>query len=241
MLPFFRNACAQRPRGFTLVEISIVLVVVGLILGGVMVGQSMIRSSQVGKLNAEVEAYRAAVASFQDKYATLPGDLTNASRYWTGASSGDGDGRLDNFAENFNFWRHLALSGQIKGSFTGVTGPGSAYDAVIHANVPESALGDAGYMPLNSYNTGVNYFYADGDIGLLLGRDVGGSYTFAPALTVGEAYAMDQKFDDGLAVSGIIKAANQAFAPNCTTTNLPATAVYSTAYTDIACTLFFLL
>jgi prepilin-type N-terminal cleavage/methylation domain-containing protein len=227
--------------GFTLVELSIVLVIIGLILGGVMVGRSMIRSMQVNRIGADVEAYRAAVATFQDKYGTLPGDLSNATTFWTGAVNGNGDGRIPCCAEDFAFWRHLQLAGLIKGTFTGVTGPGSTYDSVIGTNIPQSSITSAGYMAMTTYNSSIFYFYADGDMGLLLGGDGPATYSHSPTLTVEEASLLDQKMDDGLAVSGLIKATNHAFAPNCATTNSAATAVYNMAYTGVACSLFFIL
>lgn len=109
-------------QGFTLVELSIVLVIVGLLLGGILVGQDMIRSSQVRSVIADVEAYKSAAYMFQDKYGCIPGDCRNAEMYWTEATNGDGDGQLDTWPERFGAWQQLALSGMIKGAYSGVTG-----------------------------------------------------------------------------------------------------------------------
>ena len=73
--------------GFTLVELSIVLVIVGLLVGGVLAGQSLLRSSQLNAVIREHQKYRTALAAFNDKYAALPGDMTNAVLYW-GAQAG---------------------------------------------------------------------------------------------------------------------------------------------------------
>jgi prepilin-type N-terminal cleavage/methylation domain-containing protein len=77
-------------RGFSLVELSIVLVILGLLVGGVLSGQSLIRASELRKVTTEYTSIVAAVGSFREKYLYLPGDFPNASQFWGAAAAGAG-------------------------------------------------------------------------------------------------------------------------------------------------------
>lgn len=122
-------------HGFTLVEMSIVLVVIALLVGGVMVGQSMIRTAAVQAIPAEKEAYATAIRTFKDRYQFYPGDFPKAIETWgalaadcessatagtplsTATCNGNGDGLIggmdsrsatnDGFHEMFRAWQHL--------------------------------------------------------------------------------------------------------------------------------------
>lgn len=78
----------NRQRGFTLVELSIVLVILGLLVGGVLSGQSLIRAAELRSVTSQMDGYRVALNSFRDKYFALPGDMNNATRFW-GSAGGD--------------------------------------------------------------------------------------------------------------------------------------------------------
>ena len=94
-------------KGFTLVELSIVLVIIGLLIGGLLVGQSMIRTAKMGAFIRQIGQFDIAVSNFRTKYGYLPGD----SPYHTAA--GDGDGfvyysRFRNFRKLMRSFAHLA-------------------------------------------------------------------------------------------------------------------------------------
>jgi len=72
----------KRVEGFTLIELSIVLVVIGLLIGGVLAGQALIRQSQVNSAMMDAQRYISAAGNFQQKYGSLPGDMANATDYW---------------------------------------------------------------------------------------------------------------------------------------------------------------
>ncbi|MFM9889690.1 MAG: type II secretion system protein [Rickettsiales bacterium] len=78
---------AAMKRGFSLVELSIVLVILGLLTGGILAGQSLIRAAEMRSVNTEYSKYTTAIYSFRDKYFQLPGDMNNATRFW-GAQTG---------------------------------------------------------------------------------------------------------------------------------------------------------
>jgi prepilin-type N-terminal cleavage/methylation domain-containing protein len=83
-----------KQAGFTLVEIAIVLVIIGLLLGGILKGQEMITQAKIKNVVNDFNGITAAVNSYQDRYKALPGDDLNAAGRWTGALSGDGNGQF---------------------------------------------------------------------------------------------------------------------------------------------------
>ncbi|MBF2735879.1 MAG: prepilin-type N-terminal cleavage/methylation domain-containing protein [Betaproteobacteria bacterium AqS2] len=100
-------------RGFTLVEIAIVLAVAGLLLGGVLKGQELINSAKVRAIADRQGELQKSALLFIDRYGALPGDLENASLYIDNARDGSGDGFI---AENESplAFQHLTASGFLK-------------------------------------------------------------------------------------------------------------------------------
>ena len=113
-------------RGFTLVEISIVIVLIGLILAGVTAGNSLVRSARIRAALQESDSYITAVQTFYLQYNALPGDMGNASSYWPTAANGNGDKligkELISEPESYAAFKQLALNGLIPGSYTGSGG-----------------------------------------------------------------------------------------------------------------------
>ncbi|MPQ57528.1 prepilin-type N-terminal cleavage/methylation domain-containing protein [Duganella sp. FT27W] len=108
-----------RQAGFTLVEIAIVLVIIGLLLGGVLKGQSLIDSARVKNIIQQSTSLTSAVNAYQDKFRALPGDDVQGTTHAPGATgNGNGDGQI---AEYLLAPQHLALAGFITGSFNGTT------------------------------------------------------------------------------------------------------------------------
>jgi prepilin-type N-terminal cleavage/methylation domain-containing protein len=111
----------KKQSGFTLIEIAIVLVIIGLLLGGVLKGQELITSARVRNLISIQDGYKAAFYGFQDRYRALPGDYNQASKVIAGVASGvdgNGNGFIDiSNKENLYAWDHLSHSGFITGNY----------------------------------------------------------------------------------------------------------------------------
>lgn len=160
----------ERKRGFTLIELSIVLVIIALLVGGIMVGRSLIRSSELQGVMQEYAKYTQAVRMFRDKYMQLPGDFTGATALW-GASSGscpqdanigtetcngDGDGRIGVWAtqnswyEPYRAWQHMGNAQMIDGGFSGIMSGGTWYRYTMGTDIPRSKLAGAGWKFLTA-------------------------------------------------------------------------------------------
>ena len=136
----------QQQKGFTLVEIAIVLVIIGLLLGGILKGQELINSARVRNLADSTSGIQAAYFGFIDRYRRVPGDWgQSAAAAAIGgvvASGGNDNGRLDGttlpFQEPNALWEHLSKAGFINGSYTGITAE------------PSTANGGGPFNPFNS-------------------------------------------------------------------------------------------
>ena len=133
-------------RGFSLVELSIVLVILGLLVGGVLSGQSLIHAAQLRAVTTEMNNYVSAYNTFRDKYMAIPGDMNNATKFWNIADGdGDGDGKICENAgctvswrENEKAWEHLDQAGLVQGVTSLTLNQGGHY-----ADAPASRFGNA--------------------------------------------------------------------------------------------------
>jgi prepilin-type N-terminal cleavage/methylation domain-containing protein len=118
----------QRQSGFTLIEIAIVLVIIGLLLGGILKGQELINSARVKNLATDFRNIPLFIYAYQDKFRALPGDDPAAKKHLgdaavertiaDGAGNGFIDGSWDSAAatESFIFWQHVRLAGLVPGN-----------------------------------------------------------------------------------------------------------------------------
>lgn len=216
---------------FSLVELSIVLVILGLLVGGVLAGQSLIKAAQLRSISTEYNRYRTATMSFRDKYFALPGDMPNATTFWgkdnsgigmscnsdpanagsPGTCSGDGDGNVGGQvssnlrSESFRFWQHLSLAGQLEGSYSGTyTGP-----IIPGANVGATKFSGGntpGWSPMSAAISWWVYGVKT-NFFLLTSYDTSGTYWGTP-LSPEDAWNIDTKLDDGKPDMGAVMGGN---------------------------------
>lgn len=253
-------------RGFSLVELAIVLVIIGLIVGGILTGQDLIRASELNSVVADANKYKTAINTFRIKYNGLPGDLKNAESYWgtqhataatcsstasttTATCNGDGDGRISysisyspRSAETFRLWQHLANAGLIPGSFTGSYGAGGAYAAVVGTNVPESQIKSGGFIVQGAEDGGwtVQTFFPSTVNYMTFGAAPGNGGLVNPIISNAEAYSIDAKNDDGLPGFGEIQTMTAAGLAGCASSSTASSAAYNLSITTAqACNVLF--
>jgi len=139
-------------KGFTLVEIAIVMVIIGLLLGGVLKGQEVITNARLKRIITDFNGISAAVFSYQDRYRALPGDDITASKKFTSSPPPDGNGNgqitgnfysLNDADESRIIWRHLREAGLVAGGEDTATQPSHAYGGMM--GVEEGRLGLRGH------------------------------------------------------------------------------------------------
>ena len=226
--------------GFTLVEMSIVLVIIGLIVGGVLVGQDLIKAAYVRAQITQIENYNTAINTFYDRFQGLPGDLNATATQSFGFDpnlNGDGDGLIDSSgicsSEELGFCSDLTYAnGQnlnlIPGSYgRPISGGGEeggqtyyGYDPQAGMTIqdfshcwPEAKLGNSNFIVVSA-DAGENYYSVTQILGVggtSYGQTDGSSLTGANGITVSQAYKIDSKVDDGLPQSGNVMARRQTF------------------------------
>ncbi len=235
--------------GFTLVEMSLVILIIGLLIGGTLAGRALLYSAKVRSALKDIEQIQTATITFQEKYECLPGDCAHATKYFSGVTDGNGDEQIgvygvSGYSEMWQFWYHLSMAGLFRGSYTGTQGSGGANHAEVGVNVPASKIGAGiGYTVLNwnGYTDNWNGWTSLGERTLtkhaiLFGKSYLDAYpTFAQALTVMDALSIDTKVDDGKPGTGNWIHLYPLVYPNCATTLSPTTAVYNTATAGEAC------
>lgn len=211
---------------FTLVELSIVLVILGLLVGGVLTGQALIRAAELRSVGTEYTRYITATHAFRDKYFALPGDMTNATSFWgsaggtgsnnacqvathtgTATCNGNGDGIVtwnsSAVAESAHYWQHLANAGLIEGTYNG------SMTITPGVSTPKSKLDPAYFYPGagGGYYAGSTSSFA-ADYGKNMYSFWGNNYDFTTSgsgsLKPEDAWNIDTKLDDGKPGSGII-------------------------------------
>ena len=215
------NRKESTEAGFTLVEIAIVLVIIGLLLGGILKGQEMITQARIKNVINDFNGVTTAVTSYQDRYRALPGDDGNAAARWTiqAPASGNADGVIQglynanntggtggapaNTAESNLFWQHLRIAGFVPGLTVGTgsgTPPPNATGGIIGAETAVVGTNGLGFTSLIICSSNV---------------------------TDKVAIAVDTQMDDSNSATGQVRGQLQT-GPNPATASSPATGYVET-------------
>lgn len=204
----------NRQTGFTLIELAIVLVIIGLLLGGVLRGQELINSARVKNLTRDFQNVQVYIYGYQDRFRALPGDDRIAATHIAGAQNppvaNANNGLIDGpwnspnpVDESYLFWQHVRLAGLAPGS---------------------TILGAAEYEPrnANSGRIGIQSIGAAGNFTTIAGMQ--GSYAVCSELILGrDALQLDTTLDDGNTFTGNVRA-NAVDGPALATADITAAA-----------------
>jgi prepilin-type N-terminal cleavage/methylation domain-containing protein len=222
----------HQQQGFTLVELSIVLVIIGLIVSGILVGQDMIRAAEIRSTVSQVEQFNTAVNTFRDKYRNLPGDILNSDAVRFGfvtraGTTGQGDGnRLIQSGptpadqrnlgfETALFWRDLSFARLIGNNFVTATDAAAATltAAQVADYLPTANIGQGNYFTIHTQDGRNQYSIAQ-----VTGTGAAGLYSLNAGITPQVAFNIDDKMDDGVPTTGIVVA---TFSPSALGTVIP--------------------
>ena len=189
----------RKQTGFTLIEIAIVLVIIGLLLGGVLKGQELINSAKVKNLATDFKNIPVYIYGYQDKFRALPGDDGAAASHVPNATVASTNGTLNNGViegawdtvtttdETQKFWEHIRLAGLVTGPTTG---------DMLPTNSVNGAIGIT--------NSGTN-----NPDPAVAASEIKGSYIICSASILGKyAKQLDIQMDDGAPTTGSMRAYN---------------------------------
>jgi len=203
----------NKQKGFTLVEIAIVLVIIGLLLGGILKGQEMIVQAKIKNAITDFSGVSAAYFGYQDRYRATPGDDNQATR-WSGATAGDGNRLLTGLYaptaatdETALWWDHLRRSGFLSGS--GAATPNNAFNGILGVQTGDG-LGTTGATPTNPGST------LGGFTALIM---------CSTNLPDKVAIALDVQMDDGTLSTGFVRGVDGTGSQAMTTNRVATSAV----------------
>jgi type II secretory pathway pseudopilin PulG len=227
------GAATRRSSGFTLIELSIILVIIGLLVGAILTGQNLIDAAAQRAQVTQITRYNTAVNTFRGKYGGLPGDLPDPAATQFGFQSrgthqgqGDGNGLIEGncdnntgvygmhegCGENAVFWVDLTTASLID---AGIVYKGAGYPsptALASATYLTSTPAIKDWLPAGKIGNG-NYVYVYSMNGYnyfsisAVYAIVWYTYSSSnPGITVQQAYNIDKKIDDGLPQSGSVNA-----------------------------------
>ena len=249
-------------KGFTLVELAIVMIIIGLLIGGILKGTEMIENAKVSATLSQVQAYQAAIYTFQDTYSAMPGDMRNALDRIPGCVAatnclnGSGNSLVENgvgttdpvwdapigtnanWVETVQFWKHLVLADLITGVTTdSATAPADLAWGETH---PSAKVGGGFEFYFDPFigvagNAGTSgHVLRLSNSGITAGATIGAAGT-AP-LSGLRASQMDRKVDDGAPSTGTVQANYGVANDGCKTGN-----EYDSQERRKSCVLFFLI
>lgn len=243
--------------GFTLVELAISIMIIGLLVGGVLKGRELVENARITQLVNQVKSYQAAVGTFRSTYGSWPGDMrdpdTRLPDCTTGrcATPGNGDTRLSangdvrsyitgaasswlvsgSFPEDDNFWLHMLKAGLITGVDPNGTITPTPFEFGYAA--PAAPIDDTGFFALHSNYSGAPYNNPSlyGNALVLFSSNF---WNFG-AITGAQASQIDKKMDDGKPYKGSVVVDN---AGGCAVASVEFTDYYETKRTAF-CDMYF--
>jgi len=230
-------------RGFTLIEMAIILVIIAIVVASITVGTKLIHASKVRSVVTDFQKIETAISSFETKYNALPGDMNNAQRYLSQCvdygggktCNGDGDGDVEAGAgvfEAYRVFQHLSLSGMVDRYFSGNDGDDSEriwYKSKISKNAYFIVTNNGVTSHIGS---GINNYIR------LSTPDAEASSTSC-VISARDAEAIDEKMDDMTSSTGNLRGRDKGASGAACPSSCLSGGNYNRAGKDLGCTLWF--
>ena len=228
-------AARKEQAGFTLVELAVVMIIIGLLIGGVLKGQELIANAQITSTASSIKGIDAATTTFRDTYNAMPGDLINPNVRIPNCTGtcllfGNGDTRVNTVAsplvapgnEETAFWGHLSASDLISGvDANGIAAWGQQFPTAPITGGYHVGFWGGGALGTNAQARAGHYLVLHNNVAAAPG---------ANALDATQAARLDRKLDDGVPNQGTVFTNDGA--PGCN-----AAGVYNEATANATCDL----
>jgi prepilin-type N-terminal cleavage/methylation domain-containing protein len=237
-------------KGFTLLELSIVLVIIGLVVGGVTVGASLVKEAELQGITKDIESVKASAATFRLKYNQLPGDFDKGWDYWgsncavdAATCNGDNNGLVNTLpvvvgeAAEFNkVCAHLRLAGLLPGDcIVSVDRVSSRHKSKRNTIITLWGTSPGGQGWTNTTPANKNYVY------VLKASSAASGGSNIVFMTPAEAFAIDSKIDNGAPGNGRMfsnqSSTHVQWATNCASSDNAMTATYNVSDPTIQCSM----
>ena len=198
--------------GFTLIETSVVILIISMLLACIAVGGSLIQEAKTRAIISDFADISTGYKAFKVRYDSVPGDMINATSYWpngtcavtTSDCDGNGNAIIDTQYESMATWRHLSLAGMANYGLEPFSS-NTTIMLIIGTDIPASRVEGGGYMMVSGDTTllGIDAaikssLWNDGTNAVFIGRQIlpNSVYLNRGALTGLQAFNIDQKADD---------------------------------------------
>lgn len=230
--------------GFTLVELSIVIIIIGFLIAGIASARSLIKTVELNSIVTDLTTIKTAIKQFQNIYHALPGDMTNAYAYFGGPNCTDDVSNLNvgehpcnglgfgsiNADEGIRAWYHMSQAKLIPGSYSNTFVVASQADETNSYTTKTPNVGfylEFWWPPLDATNPFGSLMYQ----GIFVGGFVPGGFYSGLSFTPVDMKLIDTKIDDGVPASGMFSGGSTSGNPgNCYSGN-----EYNLGVTDLTC------
>lgn len=243
-----KNIKKNKRSAFSLIELSIVLIIIGLLIAGITGGASLIKSSELRSVMGEARGFSVAVNAFFTQFDGLPGDYD--TKLSTNDKAGDGDdiieyynGDIGKTGEGLEAWRDLFVTGAVSEvvQYTTLTttGAGAVTNVIPGSDIPSSKIKSAGWVFDSWDSDSLNVVVITGATSGTTPSETnslpatGLSSVFTGVIAPTDALSIDVKSDDGIPDTGVVRA-TESTAGNCF-----ASSAYSVANSNKNCALTF--
>jgi prepilin-type N-terminal cleavage/methylation domain-containing protein len=232
-------------QGFTLVELSIVIVIIGFLVAGIAAGANMVKQAEIRSVISDLQSYQTAYNNFIAKYNKAPGDMDTALSFWpttcsdtddAAACNGNGNGKIEVGADDADEVRaalkHLALANMISAGIPVI--PLLDTDLVAGTNAPTSKISGAGYFLVSGSpdqgGTLVSKF-GDSTNVVFLGKAATGDNLVNSSVKPEDAFSIDQKLDDAIVTGAVESSPLDIFFPSANAAPLVTPTTFTGAIT----------